>query len=69
MPQQNVRLTKDTMAVVNGVRLLVVPSGALVTVLPASNNSELVRRLYNGQAAEVSSQDLKPRAAPAPSQN
>lgn len=60
--QQTVRLTKDTLGIVNGVRLIVVPSESLVTVLPGSNDSKLVRLLYNGQEASVFSKDLEERA-------
>ena len=60
--QQTVRLTKDTLGIVNGVRLIVVPSESLVTVLPGSNDSKLVRLLYNGQESSVFSKDLEERA-------
>lgn len=65
---QTVRLTKDTIAIVNGSRLIVLPSGSLVRVLPTPNDAALMRVLYNGQEAAVFSQDFKERAAP-PRQN
>lgn len=68
MEEQTVRLTKDTIAIVNGSGLIVLPSGALVRILWGPKDAVLVRALYNGQEAEVFSQDVKDRATP-PRQN